>query len=68
MSRYEIKQWMLLNLDRFIDPKTKELNSTALTEAWDQETQDGTQTLDPDHMAWEVDAEIAMKVEKQNVR
>lgn len=54
-----IKRWMRANLDEHRDPKTGEVNLTELVEAWDRECADGGATLDPDHIAWEIAAEVS---------
>ena len=61
-SEKEIRAWMLRNLHRFVD-RHGEVNATQMVEAWDSETQDGAQTLDSDHVAWDVAAQIALERE-----
>lgn len=48
-----IRSWMSANSKRFIDA-CGEFDFTACVETWDVETQDGLQTLDPDHVAWDI--------------
>lgn len=63
-TRTSIRSWMIKNADRFMDRRTGELNTTALTEAWDFETQTGGVTLDPNHEAWDVAVAIADRLER----
>ncbi len=60
-SRAEIRRWMVANQADYIDPKTGELNWTALVEAWDRSCADGGATLDPDHIAWEIAVSLDVK-------
>ena len=55
-TRHQIRRWMLSHIEEHRDPKTGEVNSTELVEAWDRTCSDGGATLDPDHIAWEVAA------------
>jgi hypothetical protein len=64
MTRTQIRKWMLNNAERFMDRHTGEINCTALTEAWDSETQNGAVTLDPDHVAWDVAVQVSDAVER----
>jgi len=54
MLEKAIRTWMSKNYRRFIDKRTGELDATALVEAWDRETGDGSRTLDPAHPAWDI--------------
>lgn len=54
-----IRRWMVENVDRFIDA-CNEVNATLMVETWDTEVSDGSATLDPDHIAWDVGAEVAI--------
>ncbi len=55
--------WMIRNADRFIDQRTGEVNATRMVEAWDNETQTGSVTLDSDHEAWDVAVKVADIIE-----
>ncbi len=48
-----MRKWLTRNAPRFLD-ECGEVNLTALVEAWDRETADGTLSLDPSHPVWEV--------------
>jgi hypothetical protein len=67
MTRERIRLWMRYNADRFIDPKTLELDATSLVEAWDNECADGKTTLDSNHDAWTIGAEILSDVIRAGV-
>lgn len=56
---YSIKKWMLLNMDRFVDPQTGEVNCTSMVETWDIECANGDATLDPDHEAWDIAVQVS---------
>jgi hypothetical protein len=60
-SKREIRGWMLANRARFTDRRTGEFLPTEAVEAWDYETQDGAMTVDPDHPAWEVAADLSYR-------
>lgn len=55
----QIRGWMYRNLETFVYAKTGEVDCTAMVEAWDRECASGGDTLDPDHVAWEIAAELA---------
>lgn len=55
----EIRRWMRLNVERFIDKKTGEVDMTRMVEVWELEATAGEGTTDPDHPAWFVAAKIA---------
>ena len=57
-SRASIRRWMLANRNDYRDRRTGELNLTDLVEAWDRACADGGSTLDPDHLAWDVAADL----------
>lgn len=57
-TRHQIRRWMLSHIEEHRDPKTGEVNSTELVEAWDRTCSDGGATLDPDHIAWDVAAAL----------
>lgn len=57
-SRASISRWMRGNLDDYRDPRTGEVNLTALVEGWDSTCADGGATLDQDHPAWEIAVEV----------
>lgn len=59
-----IKKWMSANAGRFVD-ECREVNCTAMVEAWDREESTGDTTLDPDHPAWDIAVEVATVVEKR---
>ena len=65
-----IRIWMKANANEFTDPRTGELNTTALVEAWDIEYADGHTTLDPNHPAWDIANEFAgyQSVHERSVR
>lgn len=63
MTRLQIKKWMLLNVERFID-ECREVDCTKMVETWDIECDSGAATLDENHIAWDVAIEVAEKVEK----
>ncbi len=58
-TRQQIARWMRAHKGEHVDRLTGEVNLTALVEAWDRACADGGATLDPDHIAWEVAAEVA---------
>ena len=64
MTRYEIKKWMLINVDRFIDRRTREVNTTKMTETWNIEC-NGTEMISEDHIAWEVAVDVQEKVDSR---
>jgi len=53
-----IRRWMVANVEKFID-ECGEVNATAMVEAWDLACGQGGDTLDPDHVAWEVAAQVS---------
>ena len=59
-NKSSIRNWMLEHIEEFIDENTGEVNCTDMVEGWDREISDGEQTLNPDHIAWD----IAVEVEK----
>jgi hypothetical protein len=59
--RNRIKRWMAINLSRFVDEKTNEVDATKMVEIWDMECSTGESTLDSDHPAWEIASEIAIE-------
>ena len=61
-----IKRWMKSHAQEHVDAKTNEVNATALVEAWDRECATGGDTLDSDHIAWEIGAEVATWWEKEH--
>ena len=64
-TKAQIKRWMLANKEEHIDRSCNELNTTALTEAWDRECSTGDATLDPDHIAWDAASEVGQALDKQ---
>lgn len=62
-----IYAWMLRNAHRFAD-SCGEVDCTAMVEAWDFETEDGSVTRDSDHKAWDVAIEVATAWEKNDRR
>ena len=54
----QIRIWMRRHVRDHID-ECNEANATKLVEAWDFEVAGGGATLDPDHIAWEIGAEVA---------
>lgn len=65
MTKYEIKKWMLLNADRFIDKSTNEIDFTQMVEAWDNECDNGKATLDSDHIAWSIAVDVSDLLDKK---
>jgi hypothetical protein len=63
----QIRGWMVRNVERFID-ECNEVNATAMVEAWDTEIAGGGDTLDSDHVAWEIAAEIAIREDARLAR
>ena len=57
--RRSVRSWMRRHLEEHRDPLTGELDATGLAEVWDASEADGGATLDPDHVAWEVAAELS---------
>jgi hypothetical protein len=53
-----ISRWMRAHAEEHRDSLTDELNLTSLVEAWDYANGDSGCTLDPDHIAWTVAAEL----------
>jgi hypothetical protein len=53
-----IKTWMYAHLHEHIDKQTNELNCTSLVEAWDSECSTGNETLDMNHIAWDIAIDI----------
>ena len=64
-TRREIRAWMVRNVDRFVDRTCDVVNATKMVEAWDQEIGTGEETLDSEHVAWEVAIEVAGLEEKR---
>ena len=65
MTRLQIKKWMLLNIERFIDI-CGEVDCTGMVEAWDIECDNGKATLDENHIAWEVAIVVKEQVESRS--
>ncbi len=63
IKRQAIRKWMVLHVDEHVDA-CNEVNTTSLTEAWDNACDSGEATLDSDHEAWEVAHEVAEWYEK----
>jgi hypothetical protein len=59
----EIRRWMLAHGTEHIDNRTNELNMTSLVEAWDEAEGTGEETLDENHIAWEIAVDVKDKVE-----
>jgi hypothetical protein len=57
--RNRIRRWMMINLSRFVDEKTNEVDTTKLVETWDIECSTGESTLDANHPAWEIAGNFA---------
>ena len=53
----EITSWMMSSYRRFIDD-CRELDMTSMVEAFDREVLNGSETLDPDHPAWNIASHI----------
>jgi hypothetical protein len=58
-----IRAWMQAHVGEHRDVRTGEINLTALVENWDHCCADGGVTLDPDHPAWEIAAQVAERAE-----
>lgn len=58
-TKHEIRRWMRDNRSRFADYGTEEVNLTEMVETWDREQATGSDTLDPDHIAWEIATEFS---------
>ena len=58
-KKSSIRNWMLENIEEFVDEKTGEVDCTDMVETWDREVCDGEQTLDGDHIAWSIAVEVA---------
>lgn len=61
-----IRKWMTQHVGEFVDPRTGEVNCTALTEAWDSAESTGEATLDSDHIAWEIAVDVGENFEQAN--
>ncbi len=57
--RQWIRAWMRSHVAEHNDPVTDEINTTALVEDWDRCCADGAVTLDSDHPAWDIAADVA---------
>lgn len=58
-SRAAIRAWMLRHVEEYRDQRTSEVNMTDLVQGWDIACADGGATLDSDHIAWEIAADVA---------
>lgn len=62
-----IRSWMVNNVGRFVD-ECDEVNATEMVETWDRECAQGGDTLDPDHVAWEVAVRVAESENERRAR
>jgi hypothetical protein len=62
-----IKAWMQRHVSEYVD-ECGEVNATKLVEAWDFECASGQDTLDPDHIAWDIGADVATEYEKAHTQ
>lgn len=58
-SKAAIARWMRAHLEDHRDRVTGEVNSTSLVEEWDVACATGGDTLDPNHLAWDVAVEVS---------
>ena len=59
----EIRRWLFAHATEHIDDRTNEVNMTSLVEAWDVAEGTGEETLDENHIAWDIDDDVKDKVE-----
>jgi hypothetical protein len=64
MNAKQIRQWMVCHAQEFVD-ECGEVNATKLVETWDFDCASGRDTLDPDHEAWTIAADVAAEYETQ---
>lgn len=64
MNPDQIRKWMKAHVGNYVD-ECNEVNATKLVEAWDAECGDGEETLDPDHIAWDIAAELAEEYDNE---
>ena len=60
LLRRSLRRWFLANKARHTDSATGDVNLTSLVEDWDRTCAGGRATLDPDHLAWEIAAEVCL--------
>ena len=58
----DIRSWMLANAHKHIDPKTREVDMTALVEDWDRSCASGKDTMNTEHEAWYVAVDVCDEV------
>lgn len=61
-SESEIRAWMKAHVAEYVD-ECNEVNATKMVEDWDAECGSGEETLDSDHIAWDIAAELAAEYE-----
>ncbi len=70
--RAEVEQtalrWMRRRVHDFVDPRTGEVDTTAMVEAWDRAEAGGGATLDSDHPAWDAAVRVAEGFERRTIR
>jgi hypothetical protein len=59
----KIRKWMKLHLYNYVD-ECDEVNTTKMVEEWDASCGSGEETLNPDHIAWDIAVEVARGYEK----
>lgn len=67
MDKSAIKKWMKGNLENHRDPKTGEVNATTLVEDWDRSESTGGATLDSNHPAWDIAADLVMQDDEKRL-
>lgn len=61
----QIKNWMKIYVENYVD-ECDEVNCTRMVEDWDISCGTGSETLDPNHIAWDIAVEIANQYEKNS--
>lgn len=60
-----IRKWMDNNVADFVD-ECNEVDCTGMVEAWDIENASGEETLDMDHIAWDISVDVAEAYMRRN--
>lgn len=60
-----IRSWMRAHVEDHVDD-CGDVNATKLVEEWDFECASGGDTVDPDHIAWDIGAEVADEYESKH--
>ena len=58
----QIRKWMKTYVENYVD-ECDEVNATKMVEDWDSSCGTGEETLDSDHIAWEIAAQVAAEYE-----